>query len=124
MRLPHAHVLQHRIAHVQADVLVVGAGRLDDLQAGSSSELVHDVRREVVDDDVHRAFAQLEAAHDVVGHDFENEAVVSRRGRRNSRRTAASSMLIVDDVADEPVRPGADRVLAKRRAPRRRGRSG
>ena len=43
-RLPHAHVLQHRVAQVEADVLIVDAGRLSSIcSRGSSLELMHDV---------------------------------------------------------------------------------
>ena len=31
-RLTHAAILQHRVAQVQADILIVGPRRLDDLQ--------------------------------------------------------------------------------------------
>ena len=71
---------------------------------------------EVVDDEIRRALAQLEAAHDVVGDDLQHEPVVSRPAVEVAveRRQLDA---IVDRVANEPVRSGADRVIARTRRP-------
>ncbi len=72
-------VLQRRILAIEPDVLIVHARRLDDLQPSIVVQLVHDVRRHIVDDQIHRALAQLEATHHLVGDDLHDQAGVFRR---------------------------------------------
>ena len=78
-RLAHLEALQHRIPQVQADVGVVGPGPGGDLQLPLALHLPDDVGRDVVDDEIDGALAQLESAHRVVGHDLQDDAGVLRR---------------------------------------------
>src|SRR4029453_3617727 len=75
-RLSYLEMLQHRVAQVQADIRVIGAGRSLHSQLPLLSQLPHDVRRDVVDDEIDGAFAELEAAHRIVGHDLQHDPVV------------------------------------------------
>ena len=108
-RLTHAHVRQDRVAHVQADVGVVDAGRGRQLDVAAAFELVDDVGREVVDVDVDRALAQLEAAHGVVRHDLQDEPGIARRAVEVAVE-ALEDDAVVGGRADEGVRAGADRL--------------
>ena len=114
-RLPHAHVLQDRIAHVEADVLVVQPGRLRP-SAGCGSR---------------PSWSTMSGARSLTTMSI--VPLRSSRPRMMSSGTTLKMMpsfcgapavvvverrqleLIVDGVPDEPVRPGADRVLAKGR---------
>jgi hypothetical protein len=75
-------------------------------------ELVHHVRRQVIDHEVDRSLPELEAAHGVVGNDLQDQSAVDG--------SAAEILLeglehdfIVDVVADELVGAGADRMGAE-----------
>ena len=115
-------VAEDRIAQVQADVRVVGARRRGDLHAPFVAQLPHDVGRQVVDDEIDRALAQLEAAHRVVGNHLEHQR----------RRSRAAAVVLVEGVSTRrssatnrasAVRPGADRLRARWRRPSRPARS-
>ena len=110
--MPHPHVLQDGVAQVDAHVGVVGAGRLDQLELALLLELPDDVGRQLVDDDVDRALAQLEAAHDVVGNDLENHAGIARRATKVGWKPLEHEP-VIGRVTHETVGPGTDRMVAE-----------
>src|SRR5438094_736476 len=103
----HALVARDPVAHVQADVLVVGSRRRDDLEAPFLLELMNDVGHDVVDDQIDRALAQLQPAHRVVRHDLHDHAAVLRRSVE-VRVEGGQHDLVVREIADEPVGTGPD----------------
>ena len=111
-RVADAAILQDRIAHVDADVGVVGAGRLGNGDRLFRGQLMDHVRREVVDHHVDGALAQLERAHDLVGHHLQHHAAVGRRAAEVVRKRFERDV-VVDGEAHELVRAGADRPVAK-----------
>ena len=114
-RLAHCEMLQHWIAEVEPDVRVVGAGRRLDAELSLLPQLPHDVRRDVIDDEVHSALTQLQAAHRVVGDNLQDDAVVSRRAAEVLIEPREHDA-VVRLEGDELVRSRADRRARVRRA--------
>jgi hypothetical protein len=75
-------------------------------------QLVHDVGRQVVDDQIHRSLAQFEAAHRVVGDDLQDHPRVVRQAVPIALERRQHH-LVVHGITHEPVRPGADREGAQ-----------
>ena len=100
---------------MRPEVLVVDAGRFGFLQPNVAFELMSDIGREVVDDDVRRALLQLEASHDVVGNHLEDQAFVFRPAVEVIV-IAGELDAIVGEIANEPIRSGADGMFGQRRA--------
>ncbi len=110
-RLPHANVLQDGVAQVEADVLVVDAGRLGQREP-VVFELVDHVWREIVDDEIGGRLPQFQSAHDVVRHNLHDDAAVAREAIEVfPKRPHFES--VVDRVGDELVRARADGVISK-----------
>ena len=107
-RLPHLEPLQDRIAQVQRDVGVVGARRGFDAQFPLALHLPHDIGRDVVDDEIDGAFAQLEAAHRVVGNHLQHETGILCRPAEVLVEPRQHDT-IVRPERDQLVRPGPDR---------------
>ena len=74
----NASVSEYRVAKIQADVGKVDSWGLLHLQGLIAFELTHDVRGQVVDDQVDGALPKLETAHGVVGHDAEYQPGIRR----------------------------------------------
>src|SRR5262249_45145813 len=111
-RLTDTDIAEHSIAEVDAEVLVIGTWSGCDAQMVARFELMHDVRSDVVDDEIHRPFPELESLHDFVGNDPQHETIV--------RRFAFEVVLerreldaIIDGVAGKAIRAGADWMQSK-----------
>jgi hypothetical protein len=111
-RVADAPILQRVVAHVDADVGVVASRRFPRRQAPVGGELRDDVGDQVVHDEIDCAFAQLETAHDVVGNHLDDDAVILRAAAEIVGERL-QLQLIVHRESHEPVRPGADRAIAK-----------
>ena len=106
--VPHTDVSQYAISQVEAQVEEVESRRTLDREPAALLELVDDVGRQVVDDEIGRALAQFETAHRVVGNDLHHDAgVVGQAVPIPFERGEHESVVLF--VADEPVRPCADR---------------
>ena len=111
--VPHTDVSQYGISKVEAQVEEVESRRALDREPAALLELVDDVGRQIVDDEIGRTLAQLETAHRVVGNDLHHDAgVVGQAVPIPFERGEHES--VVRFVADEPVRPGADRKRSQR----------
>ena len=107
-----AAITQHRVAQVEADVGIVGAGRFGDRHRLVGGQLVHDIRRQVVHHQVNRALAQLECPHDLVGHHLQHHAVVGG-GTAEVLREGRQLEPIVHGEPYELVRARANRMIAE-----------
>ena len=108
---PHAEVLENRIAKVERQILIVqpGSGRQSQTFA---LQLIGDVGHEIVHDEIRRALAQLEPAHDVVGHDFQRHARVPGRAAEVIGEPLHLDR-VINLVAREFIGAGADRMIAQ-----------
>ena len=110
-RMAHAHILENRIAHVEAEILVVRARKAVQLHP-FFLQLIRDIRGDVVDDEVGGLFSQLERSHDVVRHDLEHHAAIARQALKVFRERFQLEP-IVDEIPNELIWTGADRMLPK-----------
>ncbi len=102
-------VAERRVEQVDADVLVVHAGSSRGLEVLVAAELIKNVGRDVVDDEIDRPRAQFQAPHHFVGDDPQDEPFVRRpagpvvveRGQLDT---------IVGQMPHELVRTRANRV--------------
>ena len=110
-RAPDAKVLQDWIEEIEGEVLIVEPRRGFQGQA-VLLELIDDIRRKVVDDEIGAALSQLEPLHDVVGHDLQHDAGISRRAVVVVGEPL-DLQAIVHGVSNELIRSGANGMLAQ-----------
>ena len=84
-----------------------------DAEIAAALELMHDVRRQIVGDDIDRPLAELEPAHRVVGNHLDDDAGIAW-STMPVVGEGLEHYLFVRIVADEPIRSRADRMRANR----------
>ena len=96
------------VLQVQPEIGVVAAGRGRDAEPALGLQLPHDVRSEVVDDEIDRALAQLEAAHRIVRHHLQHDAGVAWRAAIVVRERLQYEPIVLHEFL-EPIGAGAVR---------------